>query len=382
MSLLTFFWAVGYRSIFLQIKNKGFLILSFIFLILSLQLFFITRKIFFLYITFELSVIPIFIIITGWGYQSERLDARLSLIFYTLAGSMPLLLVILWLISKWSWGSFLIIIINFRPLASILGPVLGFSALIAFAVKLPMFGVHIWLPKAHVEAPVIGSIILAAILLKLGSYGIWVMGPLVYTYFLTGVWVSISLIGAVVIRVLCIRLRDVKIIIAYSSVSHMALVISALILNNFLGSTGALILILAHGARSSGIFLISFILYQRNHSRSLLLTKGILTWSRAIPVFWFLILISNIAAPPTFNLISEIITIGGVILRRNLNSVLLILIVLLGTTYSLIIYSSTVQGRGSSPNSTSHPRPSDLLSVFNHLLWVGLIMYSLGVVNV
>lgn len=382
LSLLTFFWSLGYRRTLLQTKYRNLLTLFSLILIFSLQVFFITRKIFLLYITFELSVIPIFVIIMGWGYQRERLEARLSLIFYTLTASMPLLLIIIWLTSQWSWDSFLIVRINSISCKTSLVPILRFSVLIAFAVKLPIFGVHIWLPKAHVEAPVIGSIILAAILLKLGRYGLWMIIPLVYNHYSAGIWISTSLIGATVIRVLCIRLRDIKIIIAYSSVSHMALVFRALMLNNFLGSTGGLILILAHGASSSGIFLISFFMYQSSHSRSLLLTKGILMWSSAIPVFWFLILMSNIAAPPTFNLISEIVSIRRIILIRDLNGILLILIVLIGTTYSLILYSSRVQGRNAISHRIKHPSSSDLLRIFNHLVWVGLIMFTLNVINV
>jgi NADH-ubiquinone oxidoreductase chain 4 len=382
LSLLTFFWAIGYSRLFLQIKNNRFLIFSCVILILRLQMFFVTYKIFFLYITFELSVIPIFIIIIGWGYQRERLGASLRLIFYTLTASMPLLVVILWLRSRSSWDSFFILRINSSSRGSSIRAVLRIFALIAFAVKLPIFGVHIWLPKAHVEAPVIGSIILAAILLKLGSFGLWVIMPLTYSYLITGGWVSTSLIGAVLIRILCVRLRDVKIIIAYSSVSHIALVLSALILNNFLSSVGALILILAHGARSSAIFLISYFLYQRNHSRRLLLTKGILVWSRSIPVFWFLILISNIAAPPTFNLISEILRIRRIVLIRSTNRILLVPIILLRTTYSLVIYRSTTQGRTLVPRNMRHPGVSSLLRIFNHLVWVGLIIFALNVVNI
>lgn len=382
LSLLTFFWSLGYRRGLLQIKNNKFLIFSCLILIFRLQVFFVTSKIFFLYITFELSVIPIFIIIIGWGYQRERLEASLRLIFYTLTASMPLLAILLWLTNNWSWSSFLIVRINVNLLSSAIAPVLVFAALIAFAVKLPIFGVHVWLPKAHVEAPVIGSIVLAAILLKLGRYGLWIMIPLTYSYISVGAWVSLSLAGAVIICTLCIRLRDIKIIIAYSSVRHIALVLTALVLSNYLGSIGALILILAHGARSSGIFLISYFLYQSNHSRRMLLTKGALVWSSRIPTFWFLILISNIAAPPTFNLISEILAIRRIALIRNINRGLLILIVVIRTAYSLIIYSSTVQGRTILSNNIKLSESTELLSIFNHLIWVLLIIFALNIINI
>ena len=381
LSLLTFFWAMGYRSNLLQIKNNRLLILSCIFLIVRLQVFFISIKIFFLYIAFELSVIPIFIIIMGWGYQRERIEARLRLLFYTLIASIPLLLIIIWFIKNWSWGSLLIINIRSNCSHMTLSSILVFSTLIAFAVKLPIFGVHVWLPKAHVEAPVIGSIILAAILLKLGRYGLWVIIPLVYRHLNLRLWISISLIGAITISVVCVRLSDVKIIIAYSSVSHIALVLVALILRNCLRSIGALILILAHGASSSGIFLMSYFLYRGNHSRRLLLTKGVLVWSRGVPVFWFLILIANMAAPPTFNLVSEILSIIRIVLIRSLNYVILILVVLLRAGYSLVIYSSSIQGRATLVKNRSNPEVADLVRIFNHMIWVISIMYSLLIIS-
>lgn len=181
LSLLTFYWAIGYSSDLLRIRYNHLFVLAILVLICRLQLFFITRKIFILYIIFELSVVPIFTIIMGWGYQSERLGARLRLIFYTLTASIPLLFVFIWLFKTWSWATLLIIYINSSIGVVPVSLILIFRILIAFAVKLPIFGVHIWLPKAHVEAPLTGSIVLAAILLKLGRFGLWIMAPLVFS---------------------------------------------------------------------------------------------------------------------------------------------------------------------------------------------------------
>lgn len=321
---------------------------------------------------FELSVIPIFRIIMGWGYQSERLNASLSLIFYTLTASIPLLLILLWRSFNF-YGRINLININRIINKSNISLIRIFCFLIAFAVKLPIFGVHVWLPKAHVEAPVFGSIALAAILLKLGSYGLWVFIPSVYSFKDTNIWISIRLIGRVIVRALCIRLTDLKIIIAYSSVGHIGLVFIALIINNHLGRIGGLLLILAHGVRSSRIFLISFYMYKINYSRSLLLTKGILIWSRAMPLFWFLVLITNIAAPPTFNLISEILVIRRTVIISKLNILPLIFTILLGTAYSLIIYRSSVQRTSILFNNNNLLHQRDALNIFNHLAW-GFIM--------
>ena len=141
-------------------------------LVIVLLVFFCINKLLIFYIAFELSILPIFLIILGWGYQSERLSARLRIIFYTLRASIPLLTLLIFSQQFFS----IVCIENFfalnRENVSVFSRPLIVFFLLAFAVKLPIFGVHLWLPKAHVEAPVLGSMILAAILLKLGSYGL------------------------------------------------------------------------------------------------------------------------------------------------------------------------------------------------------------------
>lgn len=333
------------------------------------------------YIAFELSILPIFLIILGWGYQSERLSASLRIIFYTLSASIPLLSVLLF-----SQHFFSIVYIeNFLSLNKenirVLSRISMIFFLLAFAVKLPIFGVHLWLPKAHVEAPVLGSIILAAILLKLGRYGLWLFFQIKVSLNLINVWISISLIGAILVRFLCLRLRDLKIIIAYSSVRHIGLLIAALGLNNFSGASGSLIIILAHGATSSAIFLIAYLIYQANHSRRLLLTKGILGWRISLPLLWFLVLMSNIAAPPSFNLMAELLLILNLTLTRGLNITPLILIILVGTAYSLIIYSSSTQGAVVIFHTTTSTRALAVLRIFNHLYWSFFIILAIETIN-
>merc|ERR1712141_506213 len=218
-----------------------------------LFLFFLRRKFIYMYIYFELSIIPIFIIIIGWGYQSERLGASLSLIFYTVVASIPLFLLslsILYTRKLLFWFQLSQLITNQG-----ISLIIIFRSLMAFIVKFPIFLGHLWLPKAHVEAPVIGSIILAAILLKLGGFG-----------------------------VVCLNQLDIKVIIAYSSVAHMGLVIGRFLYLTAIGFSGGLILIVVHGLSSSAIFFGGNTLYMRRFSRRLLLTKGILT---SYPLFAF-----------------------------------------------------------------------------------------------
>ena len=286
-----------------------------------------------------------FIIIGVWGSRQRKIHAAYQFFFYTLFGSILMLLGIILIYSQ--VGSFDVQILSNVLFSKERQLILWLSFFASFAVKVPMVPVHIWLPEAHVEAPTAGSVILAGVLLKLGTYGIIRFMLPMFNYannFFTPLVFTLCLLGIIYSSCTTIRQIDLKKIIAYSSVAHMNFALLGLFTNNSLGLEGSLYLMLGHGIVSSALFLCVGVLYDRYHTRNILYYGGLVS---VMPIFSILLLIfilGNIGMPGTVNFIGEFMVLMGVLIKNSFVGIISAVSMVLGAIYSIWLYNRLVFG--------------------------------------
>nr|ALO77418.1 NADH deshydrogenase subunit 4 [Passalidae sp. GENSP01] len=357
------YFLMNYLSLFM---------LNLIILCVFLMVTFSSLNLMVFYLFFELSMLPVLLMIMGWGYQPERIQAGVYMLFYTLFASFPMMISMFFVYNVFKTLSF----IHFVNMVDNLFMYMCMS--LVFLVKFPIYYVHLWLPKAHVEAPIAGSMILAGIMLKLGGYGVARLMKMfmVSTLFFNKIIIIISLFGGLLISILCITQLDMKALIAYSSVSHMSLVLAGFMSMNVMGMMGGLVLMIAHGLCSSGLFCMANIYYERSFSRSFFMNKGMLSLTPSLAIFSFLLSVNNMAAPPSLNLLGEILLINGLVGWSYWVMIVLFILSFFGAVYSLLLYINIQHGSNySGLFSISEGKISEYLLLFMH--WLPLNLFIL-----
>nr|YP_001837118.1 NADH dehydrogenase subunit 4 [Walchia hayashii]BAG24174.1 NADH dehydrogenase subunit 4 [Walchia hayashii] len=372
-----FSWCLSLLSIFIfiliMLATFGE---SFLFhLLLGFLLFtFMISNLFLFFVFFEWTVFPTFFLILGFGFNMGRLQASLFFLFYTLTFSLPFLFFVLNL--YFLEGGLSMFFLGFVEISFIW----GLCILLVFSSKLPVYFLHLWLPKAHVEAPLGGSMVLAAVLLKLGSYGVirmvflffWLIKPYVKIGF------SLGLIGGLIAGLSCYSQVDLKRMVAFMSVSHMGLMFSGMLSFFYSGYIGSLMFMISHGLISSGLFFMVNFFYQRFFSRSILKLKGGMSFLSYVSFFSFLLLAGNLALPPTLSFMSEVHLIWSLVSFSLISSLFIFLLVIVGSSYTVHLYVSMFHGNDFLLGIGISGSVQEISSLFFHFLPLFVLVICLN----
>jgi len=338
---------------------------------------FAAQDLYLFYIMFEAGLIPMYLIIGIWG-GAERIYASYKFFLYTLLGSVLMLIAMFWMANDAGTTDIPTLMqYDFPPHAQT-WLFLAFFA--SFAVKMPMWPVHTWLPDAHVQAPTAGSVILAGVLLKMGGYGFirfsLPMFPVASAQFAPLVW-GLSIAAVVITSLIALVQTDMKKLIAYSSVAHMAIVTVGLFAFNRQGLEGSMVVMLSHGVVSGALFLAVGVIYDRLHTRDIVRYGGLAINMPYYALFFMVFTMASIGLPGTSGFVGEFLSLAGIYQQSSWIALVSTTGIILGAAYMLYLYRRVVFGVQANADAAAMPdldarEWAMMVPLVAAVLWMGI----------